>query len=105
MARLGWDEATHWKGGCIDHIYVSEGIDPERRAITGITNSFKDHVILVGGALAENLSTSAHLRRIPDHAAKDPLFVAKVLEKTGKYVKDPMDFLLHLKEVAWETWN
>jgi hypothetical protein len=105
MARLGWDEATHWRGVFINHIFVSDRIDPERRAITGIPNGFKDHVILVGGALDGNLHTSSHLRRIPDHACKDPAFVAKVLEKTGKYKQDPMAFLLRFKEVAWKTWN
>jgi hypothetical protein len=53
LSRLEWDSPTHWRGGDIDHIYISNSVPEDRRALTEVPTPFKDHTILVGGTLGQ----------------------------------------------------
>lgn len=105
LVRLDWDSPTHWQGGNIDHIFVSESIPEDTKAITAIPTLFKDHTILVGGVIGKNVNTSSHLKRLPKYATKDPEFQKEVMERAGGYKGDPMSCLQKVKSTAWEIWE
>jgi ribonuclease HI len=105
LTRLEWDSPTHWKGGNIDHVFVSNSVPIERRAITAVPTLFKDHVMLVGGALGMTINTSTHAHRLPEYAVQDPAFQREVLERAGVYTDCPMQYLQDFKTRAWEVWE
>ena len=55
ISHLKWDEPTHYKGRCINHIFFLSKALVKQLFINAILSGFKDHVLLIEGSIMEFL--------------------------------------------------
>ena len=103
MSCLKWDEPTHYKGRCIDHIFFLSKAPLKRLFINAIPSSFKDHALLIGGSLFKEWEIWANKKSIPEYLINDHGFINTLIERMGTFSKgdDPNKFLTRFKTTAW----
>ena len=101
MEQLQWNEPTHFKGRCIDHIFLLSDLPEDWKFITGVPAEFLDHIFLVGGATCKLWDLKHFKKQIPTFLTKDPSFIKEVIAQMGKYNgSNPLEFLERLKSQA-----
>ena len=105
LVRAQWDLPTHFKGRCIDHLFLPSRSPFKNRFVTAIPNSFRDHAVLIGGTSVKKWFTSSHPKSIPEVFINDPRFGKAILERVGDYKNNPLDHLKKIKTAAWEVAN
>ena len=104
MSCLKWDEPTHYKGRCIDHIFFLSKAPLKCLFINAILSSFKDHALLIGGSLFKEWEIQANKKSIPEYLINDHGFINTLIERMGTFSKgdDSNKFLTRFKTTAWE---
>ena len=102
MSCLKWDEPTHYKGRCIDHIFFLS--KAKHLFINAILSSFKDHALLIGGSSFKKWKIRANKKSIPEYLINDHGFINTLIERMGTFSEgdDPNKFLTRFKTTAWE---
>ena len=102
MSHLKWDEPTHYKGRCIDHIFFSSKAPLKHLFINTISSGFKDHALLIGGSLFKEWEIWANKKSIPKYLINNHGFINTLIERMGTFSKgdDPNEFLTRFKTTA-----
>ena len=100
---------THFRGYCINHLFIPSELPLERLFVNAIPTEYKDHAILVGGSLIKEWEFKSKKKVIPDYLIKDKTYIRAITKLVGKYEGDqPFEYLKKIKETAWklaETWK
>ena len=104
MSCLKWNEPTHYKGRCIDHIFFLSKAPLKHLFINAIPSSFKDHALLIGGSLFKKWKIRANKKSILEYLINDHGFINTLIERMGTFSKgdDSNEFLTKFKTTAWE---
>ena len=110
MNRLQWNDFTHYKGRCIDHLFLPDSLPGKKVFVNAVPSDFQDHAMLVGGTTSKEWELNSKRKRIPDYLVKDPDFIKTLMAKMGKYVEhsDPVEYITRFKKEAWaltEIWR
>ncbi len=110
MNRLQWNEFTHYKGRCIDHLFLPSSLPEKKIFVNAVPSDSQDHAMLVGGTTSKEWELNSKRKRIPDYLVNDPDFIKTLMSKVGKYVEhtDPVEYITHFKKEAWaltEIWR
>ena len=101
---LKWDEPTHYKGRCINHIFFSSKAPLKHLFINTILSSFKDHALLIGGSSFKKWKIWTNKKSILEYLINDHGFINTLIERMGTFSKgdDSNEFLTRFKTTAWE---
>ena len=104
MSCLKWDEPTHYKGRCINHIFFLSKAPLKHLFINAIPSSFKDHALLIRGSLFKEWEIQVNKKSIPEYLINDHGFINTLIERMGTFSEgdDPNKFLTRFKTTAWE---
>ena len=104
MSCLKWDEPTHYKGRCIDHIFFLFKAPLKCLFINAILFGFKDHALLIGGSSFKEWKIQMNKKSIPEYLINDHGFINTLIERMGTFSEDddPNEFLTRFKTTAWK---
>ena len=104
MLCLKWNEPTHYKGRCIDHIFFLSKALVKQLFINAILSGFKDHALLIGGSSFKEWEIWTNKKSIPKYLINDHRFINTFIERMGTFSEgdDPSEFLTRFKTTAWE---
>ena len=85
MSCLKWDEPTHYKGRCIDHIFFLSKAPLKHLFINAIPSGFKDHALLIGGSSFKEWEIRANKKSIPEYLINDHGFINTLIERMGTF--------------------
>ena len=75
MSCLKWDELTHYKGRCINHIFFLFKVSLKWLFINAILFSFKDHALLIEGSSLKEWKIWVNKKSIPEYLINDHGFI------------------------------
>ena len=104
MSHLKWDEPTHYKGRCINHIFPLSKAPLKHLFINAILSNFKDHALLIGGFSFKEWEIQVNKKSIPEYLINNHRFINTLIKRMGTFSKsnDPNEFLTRFKTTAWE---
>ena len=105
MLCLKWDEPTHYKRRCIDHIFFLSKAPLKHLFINAILSGFnKDHALLIGGSLFKEWKIQMNKKSIPEYLINNHRFINTLIERMDTFSKgdDLNEFLTRFKTTAWE---
>ena len=104
MLHLKWNEPTHYKGRCINHIFFSSKTPLKWLFINTIPYGFKDHALLIGRSLFKKWEIWVNKKFIFEYLINNHGFINTLIERMGTFFKDDdsNEFLIRFKITAWE---
>ena len=104
MLCLKWNESTHYKRKCINHIFFLSKALLKHLFINAILSGFKDHALLIERFLFKEWEIQMNKKSIPKYLINDHGFINTFIERMGTFSEgdNSNEFLIKFKTTTWE---